>query len=176
MNYTKTICTLGILSALFVALSAAMKIPLIGHINTELGYIAFGAALVMFGYYGISVGVIGCIASSLIFSGLFPVGWIAAQIATGLITAAFVGLAYQINLNKPCKIFVSCLGALVGLALGLVVVKTAVECAMFKIPVEVKIVKNAVAFAADSVPMLIGVLIGYKFKTRFESDMRGVKK
>lgn len=71
MNKTKTICTLGILSALFVALSATMKIPLIGHINTELGYIAFGAALVMFGYLGISVGVIGCIASSLIFSGFF---------------------------------------------------------------------------------------------------------
>lgn len=65
----KQICDLGIMTALFVALSAAIKIPLFGHIQTELGYIAFGVAIVIYSYYGISVGVIGCIFSSIIFSG-----------------------------------------------------------------------------------------------------------
>lgn len=96
-------------------------------------------------------------------------GGLPAQIVTGLITAVFVGLAHKSRLSKPTKIFIGCFSALVGLGMGLVVVKTAVECAMFKIPIEVKLVKNAVAFAADSVPMLIGVLIGYKFKNRYAS-------
>lgn len=149
---------------MFVALSAAMKIPLIGHINTELGYIAFGAALVMFGYYGIPVGVIGCVASSLIFSGFFPVGWIAAQIITGAITVMLIRILDRMNCKNPVKIFLACLASVFALAVGIVLVKTIIECLLFKIPLEVKATKNLIAFVADSVPMIIGIMIGFKFR------------
>ena len=42
--------------------------------------------------------------------------------------------------------------------------KTAIECVLYSIPVAVKIPKALVAFAVDSVVMLIGVPIAYRVK------------
>ena len=42
---TKNIALLGIGTTLYVALSFMIKIPLISHIQTDLGYIAFGVMI-----------------------------------------------------------------------------------------------------------------------------------
>lgn len=47
---TKKMVILAVLTALYVALSAMMKIPFIGNISLDLGYIAFVVALMLFGY------------------------------------------------------------------------------------------------------------------------------
>ena len=65
---TKKMATLAILTALYVVLSAMMKIPFIGNISLDLGYIAFVIALMLFDYKGIIVGVIGCTLESILFS------------------------------------------------------------------------------------------------------------
>ena len=56
------------------------------------------------------------------------------------------------------------ISAVVGLAVGIIVIKTAIECAMFKIPVGVKLVKNAIAYFADIIPIITGVWLGFKIK------------
>ena len=44
----KNIIALGLFTALYVVLGLTCKIPLIGHIGTDLGYIAFAVALYYF--------------------------------------------------------------------------------------------------------------------------------
>ncbi len=47
---TKKICYMGLGIALYFVFAMALQIPLIGHLKTDLGYIAFGAWCVIFGW------------------------------------------------------------------------------------------------------------------------------
>ena len=151
---TKTITTLGIGIALYVALSAMIKIPLVGHIQTDMGYIAFGVFCVLFGWLGAIVGVIGCLIESLIFSGWLPVGWMAGQLAIGVIC----GVAYKKTSNKVICSLITVVAVFIGIA----IIKTGIECVLYSIPLNVKFVKNFTAFVADSIPMLIGMFLGFR--------------
>lgn len=42
---TQKICMLGMLTALYVVLSAFLKINIVGNITIDLGYLAFAVAL-----------------------------------------------------------------------------------------------------------------------------------
>ena len=52
--------------------------------------------------------------------------------------------------------------------IGIAVIKTGIECALYSIPIEIKFVKNCVAFVADTIPMLVGLFIGYRVKPIIE--------
>jgi hypothetical protein len=155
---TKRIAYMGIGIALYVVLSFAVKIPLIGHIQTDLGYIAFGVFLYIFGYPAIVVGVMGCVIESLLMSGWFPYGWFVGQIVIGLMCA----YAFTKTNQKWLHIFAIIFSVFV----GIVVIKTIIECVMFGIPLAVKIPKNIVAWVVDVIPMIIGLLIGYRLKDK----------
>lgn len=162
MNKTMKICNLALGIALYVALSATVKIPIIGHIQTDLGYIAFGAYLLMFGWQATIVGVAGCLIESLLFSGWFPVGWMVGQTCIGLIC----GIWYRYSSGKTNKyknvtrIIVTVLAVFLGIAL----VKTFIECCLYSIPIKIKFMKDFIAFISDTIPMLFGVFIGEKLK------------
>ena len=50
MNKTKKICYLAVLTALYVVMSAFLKFYVgVGHIQVDLGYIAFAVAICEFG-------------------------------------------------------------------------------------------------------------------------------
>ena len=150
---TKNLTILAMLTALYVVLSAFLKFTLVGNIMVDLGYIAFAYALCMFGVYGTVVGVVGCALESILFSAYgFSISWALANLAIGLIA----GFA----LNKDSRtfyIFGKCVIAVFAVAIGMLVVKTAVECILYSIPLVVKLPKNAVAFAVDSVTMIVGI-------------------
>lgn len=168
MNKTKKICLLGIGIALYVALSATIKIPLIGHIQTDLGYIAFGAFCVWLGWGGMLVGTIGCIIESLLFSGWFPVGWAVGQMLIGFIC----GMTYTKlkSSNNAKKYIISGIVTIISVFIGIVVIKSGIECIMFEIPLEVKIPKSITAFVADTIPMILGTTIGYKLDKKLLSE------
>lgn len=106
---TQNICYIGLGIALYFVLAMALQIPLIGHLKTDLGYIAFGAWCVIFGWQGCIVGAVGCLLESLILSGWFPIGWILGQIAIGLIC----GTAYKkCNSNVAKKLALEVVAAL----------------------------------------------------------------
>lgn len=150
---TKKIITLAILTALYVALSALMKIPFIGNISLDLGYIAFVVALMSFKYAGIAVGVLGCALESLLFSAYgFSISWAVGNLIVGFIFALGVS---KNNYNKGLYM----LFAFIGCLLGIGVVKTGIECVLYNIPLLVKIPKNMVAMAVDTITMCIGILI-----------------
>lgn len=161
MKDIKRICFLGMGIALYVVLAAAVKIPLIGHIQTDLGYIAFGAYCEFFGPWGCIVGVFGCLIESLIFSGWFPAGWILGQIFIGLVC----GFCYKRTKNKIVKAIVTIIAVFIGIA----VIKTVTECLLYGIPFEVKFVKNTIASITDA-NMLFGMLIAEKLKTKLNNQ------
>lgn len=152
----KKIAFLGVGIALYVVLGCILNIPLFAgsHIQTDLGYIAFGCCLYLLGWHATIVGVIGCLLESLVTSGWIPYGWILGQLFIGIVC----GLIYKKTQSRAVHIIVTILAVFVGVA-G---IKTAVECAMFSIPFVVKFPKNVVAFIADAVPMLLGLFLGYR--------------
>ena len=48
--------------------------------------------------------------------------------------------------------------AIVAVAIGMLVVKTAIECPLYGIPLAVKLPKNAVAFGVDAAVMILGIV------------------
>lgn len=155
-NKTKTVTMLGMATALYVVLAMIMKIPLLAgtHLQTDLGYIAFGASCFLFGWPAAIVGVLGCFIESLIFSGWVPIGWMVGQAVIGLMC----GFAYKKIDNKIINILITVLAVFIGVA-G---IKTVIECGLYGIPFAVKFAKNFVAFIADAIPMVIGLFIGEK--------------
>lgn len=151
---TKKIALLGIFSALYVVLSFAMKIPLIAHIQTDFGYIAFGVGCAAIGAPAFIIGVLGCLIVSLLTSGWVPIGWMLGQVAIGIIC----GLVYKRSKSTLLCIVVTVLAVFVGIG-G---IKTVVECYLYSIPFAVKIPKNLIASIADCIPMIVGFLVATK--------------
>lgn len=170
MKNTKYICAIGLGIALYVVLGFSLTIPLIGHIQSDLGYIAFGAFCMFFGPAGAIVGAAGCTIESLIFSGWFPIGWIVGQIFIG------VSLGIVVNVTKRMKnsvrMAVCIIASVAFVFIGVGIIKTAIECNLYLIPFSVKFIKNSIAFAADSPPMVIGILLGDKLKSKFTMESK----
>ena len=149
---TKKICYLAVLTALYVVLSAFLKINLIGNIQIDLGYIAFAVALCAFGPWGTVVGVIGCSLESLLFSAYgFSISWAVANFIIG-IACGFLFLRVKNIWTRVANIVLSC-------AMGLLAAKTFIECQLYNIPLAVKFPKNAVAFAVDTAVMICGLFL-----------------
>ena len=152
----KLVAYYGLGIALYVALGMAMKIPLIGHIGLDLGYVAFGCYLYLFGASAAIIGVIGCMIESLLVSGWVPIGWMLGQCAIGVIC----GRAYRNKKNTVINIIITILAVVLGIGL----IKTGVECYLYNIPFEVKIIKNLVAVVPDSITMILGYFIGSRIE------------
>lgn len=146
------ICALGILTALYVVLSAFLKINLIGNIQLDLGYIVFAVALCVFGPWGAVVGVVGCALESILFSAYgFSISWVVANAVIGIGCGFIFAMTDKIGWRILTIILCS--------ALGLLGFKTVIECSLYSIPYLVKIPKNAVAFAIDAAVMIAGLIV-----------------
>ncbi|MBP0969217.1 MAG: ECF transporter S component [Oscillospiraceae bacterium] len=160
MSNTKRLTYMGLGVALYVVLSFTVKIPILAHIRTEPGYIAFGLFLCLFGYPATSVGVLGCIIANLLYSGTFPIGWALGQLFIGLTCSwAFPRLK-----NMAAKMAVGFLSVMIGIAL----IKSLSESILFNLPLGVKLVRGAVAALADTVPFLAGILLSSQIKLQTE--------
>ena len=159
---TKKISLLGIGIALYVAFGFTMKIPLISHIQTDLGYIVYGTFLYLLGIPAVVIGVIGCLLESLIFSGWVPAGWMLGQFFIGVIC----GAVYKKVDNTVVHIIIT----IVAIFIGIAVIKTSVECVLYDIPLVVKFTKNFIAFIADVIPMIIGYFVAKKLPNKREIE------
>lgn len=152
MTNTKKICYLAVLTALYVVLSAFLKINIIGNIQPDFGYLAFAVALCVFGPWGTAVGVIGCSLESLLFSAYgFSISWAVANLIIGLIC----GFAF----SKYRSFWIRTVFTIFACFAGLIFAKTAIECYLYMIPVAVKIPKNSVAFVIDAAVMICGLIL-----------------
>ena len=156
MNKTQRICYVGVLTALYVVLSAFLKFNLIGNIQVDLGYIVFAYALCEFGIYGTIVGVLGCTLESILFSAYgFSISWATANMIIGITC----GLMFMVKRKLWIRIIITIIAS----AIGILFFKTLIECNLYSIPFAVKIPKNAVAFGVDAAAMIIGLFMYDKF-------------
>ena len=151
MNKTKKIAYIGMFTALYVVLSATMRIPAIGNISMDLGYIVFAIACMMFGYSGIVVGVVGCGIESLLFSAYgISVSWMIGNLIVGAIFCFVLGFFKHDCIMAAC-------GAFIGCFFGIMCAKTGIECVLYHIPFEIKIINNIVAGIMDAIVMFAGI-------------------
>ena len=170
---TKKICFLAMGIALYVVLSTTVNIPLIGHIRVDAGYLVFGAFISYFGITGTVVGVVGCLIESLLFSGWIPVGWMFGQFCVGVIC----GDAYKriqrdtksTHTRALCYVIMTALAVFI----GILFVKTGIECSLYDIPFLVKAVKNLIAAITDTIMMSAGVLLAERFRKKVQVRMYG---
>lgn len=147
---TKQIAGIAILTTLYCVLSAMMKIPFIGAISLDLGYIALTIGCALFGPWAAFIGAVGCGLESMIFSPYgFSISWFIANL--------IVGFGCGIVLKKTENILIRAIAIIGFVAIGMLGIKTGIECYLYHIPFTVKIVKNAVAFGVDTITMLIGL-------------------
>lgn len=106
-----------------------------------------------------SVGGFGALVSSTFFSayGISP-SWITANVIIALV----VGTAWSFvkkTKKRWFKMLLLSSSIILGCALGLILSKTLIECHLYDIPFEIKVVKNSVAFVADCSCMLMALPI-----------------
>lgn len=168
MKKTYKIAAVGILTALYVVLSAFLKIPIVGHIVIDLGYIVFAIALEEFGVYGAFVGAVGCALESMLFDGYgFSISWFVGNL--------IIGIGCGLCFAKFAKMWQRIISIIIFVFLGMFCAKTVVDCVMYAIPYVVKIPKSATAFALDSAGMIIGLFLWKPIKNRL-LKMRLAKK
>lgn len=147
---TRQIAGIAILTALYCVLSAMMKIPFIGAISLDLGYIALTLGCALFGPWAAFIGAVGCGLESILFSPYgFSISWFIANL--------IIGLGCGITFKKTENIWIRIVATIGFVAIGMLGAKTGIECYLYHIPFAVKIVKNAVAFGVDTITMLIGL-------------------
>ena len=154
----KDVCVIGALTALGVILSAMLQFRLVGDIKVDLSYIVIVIVCYLYG------GIYGCLSASfiaLLESTLFgaygvSISWITANFIIGLLSG------FVLNYRKKqgvIKAIIDVSTIIVSCAIGLLLVKTLIECKLYGIPFPVKIVKNAVAFGVDCACMILGYFI-----------------
>lgn len=156
MNKNRKIAFLGLGIALYAVLSAFVIIPIINRIKLDLGYIVFGIYLNTFYIPATIVGVLGCIIGNLLKGGSFPIAWAIGQ--------AFIGISLGYLFSKTKSTSLKILYCLISAFIGIGLIKTVIEVAMYQFPFGLKFSSNMVAYVADVIPLIIGVLLSKKIR------------
>ena len=160
---TKKLAGIGLLTASYCVLSMMMKVPFIGAISLDLGYIALTIGCAMFGIWGAFIGAVGCGIESILLSPYgFSISWFTANLIIGL------GCGFVFKHTKST--WKRVIAIIIFVALGILGAKTVIECNLYGIPLEVKIVKNAVAFLVDTITMTVGLPIANRLEKVFKND------
>lgn len=147
---TRQMTGIAILTALYCVLSAMMKIPFIGAISLDLGYIALTLGCALFGPWAAFIGAVGCGLESILFSPYgFSISWFIANL--------IIGLGCGITFKKTKNVWIHIVAIIGFVAIGMLGAKTGIECYLYHIPFAIKIVKNLVAFGVDALVMIIGL-------------------
>ena len=156
MKRNRKIALLSLGIAMYAVLSAFVIIPIINRIKLDLGYVVFGLYLNRFGIAATPVGVIGCIIGNLLKGGSFPIAWAIGQ--------TFIGLSLGYLLPKTKQLWLKIVYGVVAVFIGVALIKTVIEVAMYHFPIVLKLSSNSVAFIADCIPLIIGIVLNQKIK------------
>lgn len=166
MKKTKQLALSAMLAAMYFVLSAMLKIPVAGHITLDLGYVALTVAAVYLGAVpAMLVGGVGAFLSSAFMTqrGVSP-GWIAMNVITGLACGYVLPKASE----KGRKAFLLSAFAVVpsSMLVG-AAAKLLIDCAMYHLPILLKIPTTATAWLLDSAVMLVlGLPLSLALKKR----------
>lgn len=153
MKKTKQVAVTAVFTALYFVLSILLKIPVVGHITLDLGYIALMVGAVCLGAIpAMFIGSLGALFESAMMSmrGVSP-GWILMNAIVGFLC----GLVLHRTVEGSRKRFLISAFLVVPLSVLLgVVVKTFVDCAIYDIALAAKVPSSTAAWITDSAVML----------------------
>lgn len=138
-----------------------VKIPVIGRISLDLGYIVLVVYCKRFGaIHGAIVGACGCFIVSLMASGWIAFGWPLGNLFIG----AVCGAVHGVTKGKKDETAIDVAVTVVAVFIGVACIKTVVECPLYGIPLAVKFPKNFAAFVMDSITMAVGVTVNERLE------------
>lgn len=168
MNRTKKMATVAMLTALYFVLSALLKIPVVGNITLDLGYIALAVSAVSLGAVpAMLVGGIGVFLESALMSqrGVSP-GWILMNVIVGYSCGLVLHKAAD---GKRTTFWIKAVAVVVVSMLVGVAVKTVIDCALYDVALLAKIPSSLTAWILDSLVMLvIGIPLSLALKRRLK--------
>lgn len=168
MSKTKKICLTALGIALYVCVSMLLKIPVIGHISLDLGYIVLAVYCYIYG--GVSGAIVGACGSFLV--SLISTSWIAIGWPLGnLLVGAVCGATYNKMKHRKMGMLINIIVTVISVFIGVGVIKTVVECAIYSLPIGVKFAKNLVAFTMDTIVMCMGLPLAQKFAEKFQAKI-----
>ena len=162
----KQIAMIAMMIAVYFVLSAMLKIPIAGHITLDLGYIALMVGVVWFGPVpAMIIGGMGAFLESALMSqrGVSP-GWIVMNVIVGGLSG---WVLYRIPAEEKKRLIISAVIVVpVSVLLG-AAAKMFIDCAMYDLPVLLKIPTTVAAWLSDSIVMLvIGLPLSAALKRR----------
>ena len=164
----KQVALIAMLIALYFVLSALLKIPVIGHITLDLGYIALMVAAVQLGAVpAMIVGGMGAFLESTLMSqrGVSP-GWIVMNVIAGGLIGWILHKAAD---EGGKKLTVTALITVPPAMLLGAAAKMFIDCAMYDLPLALKLPTTAVAWIMDSAVMLaIGLPLSMMLRRRLK--------
>lgn len=166
----RTVAVIAMMIALYFVLSAMLKIPIAGHITLDLGYIALMVGAVYFGAVpAMIIGGMGAFLESALMSqrGVSP-GWIVMNVIAG----GLIGwVLHRIDGKERKKLILSAVIVVPAAVFLGAVAKMFIDCAMYDLPVALKIPTTAVAWISDSVVMLaFGLPLSMALKRRLHGS------
>lgn len=152
MTKTKNISINGIGIALFVTLSLCLQVPVFENYYLCLGYIAMSIYLYSIGIAsGTLVGTIGVILYCFLINGLRGMpGWALGNIVIGIL----LGLTFKYTKNIKNELLnttICMIAIVIATAIGILGIKSGIECLLYSQPFLVRTASNIYAFVADIV-------------------------
>lgn len=149
-NKTKWVALTGVGTALFVALSMCLRVPVFENYYLCLGYVVMAVYCYSVGTVsGTIVGCLGTFLYCLLISGMRGMpGWVIGNFVIGII----IGLTFRKtkNLEKVWLRAVLNFIAIAGsTALGILVLKSMTECLLYAQPMALRVAKNIYGFVSD---------------------------
>lgn len=157
---TKRLCLYAMGVALFVALTMCLQVPVFENYYLCLGYVVVAVYCYSFGpWAGMAVGTLGVVLYCLLTSGLRGMpGWAAGNAVIGLMLGTVFPAAGRME-NRFLQWTFNAVAVIVSVALGMLVIKSCIECVLYGQPFLFRAAKNLYAFIADAVLLLASLPI-----------------
>ncbi len=157
---TQRITVLAAGTALFVALSVCLQVPVFENYYLCLGYAVMAVYCYSLGTVsGTVVGTLGVVLYCLVINGLRGMpGWALGNVVIGIV----LGLTFRMTRNIrsiPLQHALNIAGIVIGTALGILGVKSITESLLYSQLFVVRAGKNMYAFIADVVMLIVSLPI-----------------
>ena len=155
---TQRISLLAVGTALFVALSLCLQVPVFENYYLCLGYVVMAVYCYSFGALsGTVTGAVGVVLYCLVTNGLRGMpGWALGNVVIGV----GLGLAFRALRrvrSVPLRAVLSAAAIVIAVAAGILGVKSLTECVLYGQPFPVRAAKNLSAFVADTVVLIVSL-------------------
>ncbi len=167
---TKDITITGIGIALFVALSFVIRVPVFENYYICLGYVVMAVYLYSVGtIQGTLVGTFGVFIYCLLISGLRGMpGWILANVVIGIVLG-YTMKKTKCIVNRNVALVIQIIAVVISVAIGILVIKSGVECFLYGQPFWLRTTNNIYAFVADVVTLTLSLPFCYILDSRIKS-------